>query len=90
MVDGSDSLEAQVLLEFASNAFEMCTEYLGDTILSWAADTTWRRLNWIDGGAVSVSQALASMSPAHEGEQQKLWNLVTTYELWSGHILLAR
>ena len=41
----------------------------------------------MDGGAGSVSKALASVFPAHEGEQQKLWNLLTAYELWSGHIM---
>ena len=40
MVDGSGTLEAKVLLEFASNVFETWAEYLGATVLGRAADAT--------------------------------------------------
>ena len=86
-MDGLDTLEAKVLLEFASNVFDIQAEYLGNTILSRAANATWRRLNSAEGGAGSVSEALENMFPAHQGEQQKLWNLLTAYEPRFGHIL---
>ena len=87
MLDGSDTLEAKVLLKCASNIFDMWAEYLGSTILSRAAYATGTRLNSADGGTGSVSVVNESMFSAHQGEQQKLWNLLTAYEPSSGHIL---
>ena len=68
MVDGSGTLEAKVLLEFASNVFDTWAEYPGTTNLGRAAGTTRRRLNSADGGADPVWEALARMFPTHREE----------------------
>ena len=41
----------------------------------------------MDGGAGRVTEALTRIFPEQIGDRQKLWNLLTAYEFWSGHIL---
>ena len=36
-----------------------------------------------------MTEALTCLFPEQIGDHQKLWNLLTAYELWSGHILTA-
>ena len=42
-----------------------------------------------EGGAARVTEALTQIFPEQIGDHQKLWNLMTAYELWSGHILTS-
>ena len=87
MDDGT--LELTVLLEFAKQGFELWSEFLGSNILERAANTTWKHMTTVEGGAGRLTEALTCLFPEQIGDHQKLWNLLTAYELWSGHILTA-
>ena len=43
----------------------------------------------VEGGAGKVTEALTCLIPEQIGDRQKLWNLLTAYELWFGHLLTA-
>ena len=43
----------------------------------------------MESGACRVTEALTCLFPEQIGDHQKLWNLLTAYELWSGHIVTA-
>ena len=58
-------------------------------ILERAANTTWKRMTNCEGGAGRVTEALTRIFPEQIGDHQKLWNLLTAYELWSSHILTS-
>ena len=47
----------------------------------------WKRITNCQGGAGRVTEAPTRVFPEQIGDHQKLWNLPTAYELWSGHIL---
>ena len=84
---GDGNLALEVLLDFAKQGFDLWSEYLGSNILERAANTTWKRMTNMEGGAGRVTEALTRIFLEQIGDHQKLWNLVTAYELWSGHIL---
>ena len=87
MIDGTLALE--VLLDFAKQGFDWWSEYLGSNILERAANTTWKRITHMEGGAGRVTEALTRIFPEQIGDHQKLWNPLTAYELWSSHILTS-
>ena len=86
---GDGTLALEVLLDFAKQGFDLWSEYLGSSILERAANTTLKRMTNMEGGAGRVTEALTRMFPEQIGDHQKLWNLLTAYELWSGHILTS-
>ena len=86
---GGGTLAPEVLLDFAKQGFDLWSEYLGSNILERAANTTWKRMTNMEGGAGRVTEALTRIFPEQIGDHQKLWNLLTAYELWSGHILTS-
>ena len=86
---GDATLALEVLLDFAKQGFDLWSEYLGSNILERAANTTWKRMTNCEGGASTVTAALTRISPEQIRDHQKLWNLLTAYELWSGHILTS-
>ena len=86
---GDGTLALEVLLDFAKQGFDLWSEYLGSNILERAANTTWKRMTNMEGGAGRVTEALTRIFPEQIGDHQKLWNLLTAYELWSGHILTS-
>ena len=61
----------------------------GSNILERAANTTWIRMTNMEGGAGRVNEALTCMFPEQIGDHQKLWNPLTAYELWCGHLLTS-
>ena len=86
---GDGTLALEVLLDFAKQGFDLWSEYLGSNILERAANTTWKRMTNMEGGVGRVTEALTCMFPEQIGDHQKLWNLLTAYELWSGHLLTS-
>ena len=86
---GDGTLALEVLLGFAKQGFELWSEYLGSNILERAANTTWKRMANMEAGAGRVTEAVTCMFPEQIGDHQKLWNLLTVYELWSGHLLTS-
>ena len=86
---GDGTLALEVLLDFAKQGFDLWSEYLGSNIVEMAANTTWKRMTNMEGGAGRVTEALTRIFPEQIGDHQKLWNLLTVYELWSGHILTS-
>ena len=87
MEDGTLALE--VLLDFAKQGFDLWSEYLGSNVLERAANTTWKHMTNMEGGAGRVIEALTRMFPEQIGDHQKLCNLLTAYELWSGYLLTS-
>ena len=86
---GDGTLALEVLLDFAKQGFDLWSEYLGSNILERAANTTLERMTNMEGGAGRVTEALTRIFPEQIGDHQKLWNLLTAYELWSGQILTS-
>ena len=43
----------------------------------------------MQGGASRVTGAWTPIFLEQIGDHQKLWNLLTAYELWSGHLLTS-
>ena len=86
---GDDTVALEGLLDFAVQGFDLWSEYLGSNILERAANTTWKRMTSMEGGAGRATEALTRIFPEQIGDHQKLWNLVTSYELWSGHLLTS-
>ena len=58
---GDGTVELPILLEFAKQGFELWSEYLGSNILERAADTTWKRMTDMEGGAGRVTEALTRL-----------------------------
>ena len=54
-----------------------------------AGNTTWKRMTNMEGGDARVTEALTRIFPEQIGDHQKLWNLLTAYELWCGHLLTS-
>ena len=86
---GDGTLALEVLLDFAKQGFDLWSEHLGSKVLERAANTTWKRMTNMEGGAGRVTEALTRIFPEEIGDHQKLWNLMTAYELWSCHILTS-
>ena len=86
---GDGTLAPEVLLDFAKQGFDLWSEYLGSNILERAANTTWKHMTTMEVGAGRVTEALSRIFPEQIGDHQKLWNLLTAYELWSGHQLTS-
>ena len=86
---GDGTLTPEVLLDFAKQGFHLWSEYLGSNILERAANTTWKRMTNCEGGGGRVTEVLTRIFPEQIGDHQKLWHLLTAYELWSGHILTS-
>ena len=55
---GDGTLALEVLLDFAKQGIDLYSEYLGSNILERAANTTWKRITNMDGGAGRVTEAL--------------------------------
>ena len=87
MGDGTPALE--VLLDFAKQGFDLWSEYLGSKIVERAANTTWKRMTNCAGGAGRETEAPTRIFPEQIAGHQKLWNLLTAYELLCGHILTS-
>ena len=58
-------------------------------ILERPANTTWKRMTNMQAAGGRVTEALPCMFLEQIGDHQKLWNLLTAYELWSGHLLTS-
>ena len=86
---GDGTLALEVLLDFAKQGFDLWSEYVGSNILERAANTTWKRMTNMEGGVGRVTEALTRMFPEQIGDHQKLWNLLTAFELWPGHLLTS-
>ena len=78
---GDGTLALEVLLDFAKQGFDLWSEYLGSNILERVANTTWKRMTNCEAGAGRVTEASTRIFPQKIGDHQKLWNLLTTYEL---------
>ena len=72
---GDGTLALEVVLDFAKHGFDLWSEYLGSNILERAANTTWKHMKNMEGGAGRVTEALTCMFPEQIGDHQKLWNL---------------
>ena len=86
---GDGALALEILLNFARQGFDLWWEYLWSNSLERAANTTWKRMTNCEGGARRVTEAVTQIFPEQIRDHQKLWNLLTAYELWSGHILTS-
>ena len=86
---GDGTIAPEVLLDFAKHGFDLWSEYLGSNILEQTANTTWKRMTNMEGGAGRVTEALTCLFPEQIGDHQKLWNLLTAYELLSSHLLTS-
>ena len=78
---GDGTLATESLLDFAKQGFDLWSEYLGSNIMERAANTTWKRMTNMEGGAGRVAEALTRILPEQIGDHQKLWNLLTL--VWS-------
>ena len=60
---GDGTLALEVMLDFAKQGFDLWSEYLGSNILERAANTPWKRMTKMEGGASRVTEAPDSNVP---------------------------
>ena len=73
-----DTLE-MTELNFAANIYRPWVGYLGTKVVERASEVPWKR-------RVVVFGNLSTLFLAQKNDTHSLWNLLATYELWSGNV----